>query len=354
MGGRRTHDPASYRYRITQKERREKKERERKFMVLKGLDISNWQKNINLDAVNFDFMIAKATEGVDFVDKFCDGFIQKAKAKGKLYGFYHFARTENDPIREADYFVDNCSGYFGEGLPILDWEPKQAGNVNWALLWLKRVEERTKIKPMIYMNESTENSYDWTPVVENDNGLWIAKYSQNKPRVVHFKGYAMWQYTSTGRLDGYGGDLDLNEFYGDEAAWRAYCGNKSEVTPAPQPQPEPQPEPEQTVETTTSSNVYIVQSGDTLSGIATKYGTNWQELARVNGLKNPDLIYPGQKINIGKQVEQFTQEVYYTVQSGDTLSGIASKYGTTWQNLQAMNGIQNPNLIYAGQKIRVK
>ena len=49
-----------------------------------------------------------------------------------------------------------------------------------------------------------------------------------------------------------------------------------------------------------------------------------------------------------------TQAQYYTVQSGDTLSGIASKYGTTWQKLQAMNGISNPNLIYPGQRIRVK
>ena len=49
-----------------------------------------------------------------------------------------------------------------------------------------------------------------------------------------------------------------------------------------------------------------------------------------------------------------TQAQYYTVQSGDTLSGIASKYGTTWQKLQAMNGISNPNRIYAGQRIRVK
>ena len=57
-----------------------------------------------------------------------------------------------------------------------------------------------------------------------------------------------------------------------------------------------------------------------------------------------------QKMNAKKQ----TAHVYYVVKRGDTLSGIASKYGTTWQKLQAMNGIRNPNKIYSGQRIRVK
>ena len=46
--------------------------------------------------------------------------------------------------------------------------------------------------------------------------------------------------------------------------------------------------------------------------------------------------------------------IYYTVKSGDTLSGIASKYGTTYQKIAQLNGISNPNLIYAGQRLRVK
>ena len=45
---------------------------------------------------------------------------------------------------------------------------------------------------------------------------------------------------------------------------------------------------------------------------------------------------------------------YYTVQSGDTLSGIAAKYGTSYQKVAQLNGISNPNVIYVGQKLRVK
>lgn len=97
---------------------------------------------------------------------------------------------------------------------------------------------------------------------------------------------------------------------------------------------------------------YIVKSGDTLSGIASKYGTTYQELARINNIANPNVIYPGQVIKINGG----TVEKIYTVKSGDTLSGIANKYGTTWQNIYNNNRDiigSNPNLIKPGQILKV-
>ena len=97
---------------------------------------------------------------------------------------------------------------------------------------------------------------------------------------------------------------------------------------------------------------YTVQAGDTLSGIASKYGTTYQELARINNIANPNVIYPGQVIKInGGKVEKI-----YTVKSGDTLSGIANKYGTTWQNIYNKNRDiigSNPNLIKPGQVLKI-
>lgn len=73
-----------------------------------------------------------------------------------------------------------------------------------------------------------------------------------------------------------------------------------------------------------------------------------------NGIVNPNLIYPGQKIKIpGGSGAKAPEEKTYTVQSGDTLSGIAAKYGTTYQKLASYNGIANPNLIYPGQVIKI-
>jgi LysM repeat protein len=100
------------------------------------------------------------------------------------------------------------------------------------------------------------------------------------------------------------------------------------------------------------SQFYIVQKGDTLSAIAKRYNTTVQKLVKLNNIKNPDLIYVGQKIKI-KGVTS-SNPAYYTVNPGDTLSEIAKKYGTTVQKLAKLNNIKNPDLIYVGQKIKLK
>lgn len=97
---------------------------------------------------------------------------------------------------------------------------------------------------------------------------------------------------------------------------------------------------------------YAVQSGDTLSQIACDMGVDLQELADFNGIENVNLIYPGQIINKPSYAPVDAAQTY-TVQSGDTLSGIAEQFGTDYQTLAQINNIENPNLIYAGQEIKL-
>lgn len=102
--------------------------------------------------------------------------------------------------------------------------------------------------------------------------------------------------------------------------------------------------------------VYTVKTGDTLSGIAIKYGTDYQVLAKYNDISNPDVIHTGQKIRIPASVADTPAkkpDIVYTVKSGDTLSGIAAKYKTTYQALAKYNGIADPDKIYAGQQIKI-
>ncbi|EGO7801131.1 LysM peptidoglycan-binding domain-containing protein [Enterococcus faecalis] len=92
---------------------------------------------------------------------------------------------------------------------------------------------------------------------------------------------------------------------------------------------------------------HAVRYGETLSSIAYQYGTDYQTLAALNGLANPNLIYPGQVLNVNGPVASNV----YTVQYGDNLSSIAAKLGTTYQTLAVLNGLANPNLIYPSQTL---
>lgn len=97
---------------------------------------------------------------------------------------------------------------------------------------------------------------------------------------------------------------------------------------------------------------YTVRSGDTLSSIAAKFGTSYQALAGLNGIANPNLIYVGQVLRVNGSASN--SSVYYTVRAGDNLSAIASRYGTSYQSIASLNGLANPNLIYVGQTLKIK
>ncbi|MDO4964828.1 MAG: LysM peptidoglycan-binding domain-containing protein, partial [Streptococcus gallolyticus] len=75
-------------------------------------------------------------------------------------------------------------------------------------------------------------------------------------------------------------------------------------------------------------------------------------LASLNGISNPNLIYVGQVLQVTGSASN--SSVYYTVQSGDNLSSIAARYGTSYQSIASLNGLANPNLIYAGQTLKIK
>lgn len=320
-------------------------------MTMNGIDISSWQRDINLSAIKADFVIVKATEGIGYVDKSCDMLFQKALSLGKKLGFYHFARptANNDPIREADFFYENCKGYFGKAIPILDWEAENKQNVAYAKAWLDRVYQRSGVKPVIYMSESVVNSYDWSSVANADYGLWVAKYRDNnpdynynmanagsRPRVKWWKFYCMWQWTSTGRLDGYGHNLDCNVFYGDAATWDKYAGKSGTTQPVKPTQPVKKPNEEIANEVINGA----WGNGEDRKKRLTDAGYNYTVVQAI--------------VNKKMAAEKKPASVYYTVKRGDTLSAIASKYGTTYQQLAKINGIANPNKIYPGQKIRVK
>lgn len=108
---------------------------------------------------------------------------------------------------------------------------------------------------------------------------------------------------------------------------------------------------------TTSSKVpaktYTVKRGDTLSGVAKKYGTTIARLKSLNGIKNANKIYVGQKLKItGSAAVGSTK--YVTVRSGDTVSELAAKYGSSTAKIKSWNHLDSQYTICVGQKLRVK
>lgn len=382
---------------------------------MNGIDVSNWQAGIDVTRMSdVEFVISKATEGTSYVNPDCDRVYQDAKESGKKTGVYHFAR-KGDAIAQAKYFVDNISGYVGESVLVLDYESSAVDQgVSWAKDWLDAVYNMTGVKPVIYMSNSVIHRYDWSEV-SADYSLWNAGYYAgyntiygfvNNPPIHGLLGEftdntVLYQYTSSGRLSGWSENLDLDIFYGDSADWDALAGYTKSADYKPS-------EPNHHVEDRVI--YYTVHSGDTLSGIASRYSTTYGYLAEINGITNPNLIYPGQVLTISgayisnTKPESTTTYIvksgdclssigtrlgvswvdianrngvrapyiiypgqvltiastptasepqYYTVRSGDTLSGIASRYDTSYHTLAKLNGIMNPNLIYAGQYIRL-
>lgn len=119
-----------------------------------------------------------------------------------------------------------------------------------------------------------------------------------------------------------------------------------------------------------AADVHTVQPGEHLTGIARRYGTSVAALVQLNAVANPNRIYPGQRLRLGEAPTPVAPppaaptpaasapaaapvEQVHTVRGGETLTGIARRYGTTVAALARLNGIANPSFIRTGQQIRV-
>lgn len=204
---------------------------------MRGIDISNYQAGIILDNISCDFVIIKATEDVNFVDPYCDGFVQDAKRLGMLWGVYHFARCGN-AREQARFFVSNCLGYIGDGVLVLDIE--DAAIDDWAEFaneFCDEVEKLTGVIPMVYCSAAELQRFRGSNV-PNRCGLWCAGYPY--PATVWtdadfpylcdpWEFVCVWQFTSSLQLGGYRLDGDIA--YIDSDQWGKYArGHRAEKT----------------------------------------------------------------------------------------------------------------------------
>ena len=199
-----------------------------------GIDVSNWQGNIDWNAVSSDGQVyawSKATEGMTYQDPQFINNMTNGLSAGVVMGAYHFARPDNNLATEdAANFLAHASPYIGPGFlpPVLDLENPYSGGQaillsdlftstelsNWALEWMSMVENETGVSPMIYINGIYANYLNSSL---NTYGLWFAQPDELMTPPTNIGNWSNWsfkQYSWWGEVSGIVGDVDLNIFNG--------------------------------------------------------------------------------------------------------------------------------------------
>ena len=209
-------------------------------MSLNGIDIASYQKGIDLSKVPCDFVIIKATQGTSYVNPDFERALKQAISLGKCVGVYHYA-SKGGAKAEAQHFVNTAKSAIGKAIFILDWELGDNANFkkpSYARLFLETVKSLTGYTPMIYMSKSVCRDMDWNGVAST-YPLWVAQYASYA--ITGYKsspwtdknGYGTWksptifQYTSTGRLANWNGNLDLDIAYLAKEEWQKMAGATS-------------------------------------------------------------------------------------------------------------------------------
>lgn len=318
-----------------------------------GIDVSDWQGYIDYNQVKnsgIEVVYIKASQGNNIKDPYFDINYENAKANNLKVGFYHFLTATNiaESEQQAIFFSSVISGKQADCKLALDYE--QFGGVNKeqinqiAMAFIQKVKELTKKQVIIYSDLYNSES-TFSPELASQGELWIAYYEnyRNLDNInASWNSFIGIQYTDRGVVPGIRGNVDRDLF-----SEEIFLDDSSQIPNTENPNNN----------YNTDTVYYTVKRGDTLGKIAAQYGTTVQEIAQINGIQNVNLIYPGQVLrihtnsNIPGSESNSTGKTYYTIKRGDTLWGIARRYGTTVQNLVEWNNIKTPNLIYPGQRL---
>lgn len=189
-----------------------------------GIDVSKWQGEIDWDAVAGDgirFAIIRVTHGTEVIDEWFDTNWRRAREVGITRGAYQYFEGGQDPLEQADLFVDLVGALEpGDLPPVIDVEspdgnPPSAEYQANVRAWLDRVEEGLGLPPIIYTGKYYwDDHLDGTAEFE-DHPLWQAWWSADCPNTPNgWSQWTFWQYSSTGRVAGISGDVDLDRFDG--------------------------------------------------------------------------------------------------------------------------------------------
>lgn len=318
---------------------------------MKVVDISRYNGNVDFNALKngCDAVIIRAGyrgygSGTLVTDTNFVKNIKGARAAGVPLSVYFVTQaiTEDEARAEVAYMCKLIKSYH-TALPLMvDVENgdgvKHEGRADQGKLtkarrtaiikaWCDEVKKRG-YRAGIYASESWfKTELDLDTLRKDNNYIWIAKYSSKEPSIY----FDAWQYTSKGSVMGVTGYVDVSTF---NNVTLVINNDKAKETA-------------QTTQTSEKKSNEVI-ANEVIDG---KWGTGEE---RKTKLTNAGYNYNEIQALVNQKLKATTPIVWYVVKAGDTLSKIAKTYNTTVANLVSLNGIKDANKIYTGQRIRIK
>jgi len=318
-----------------------------------GTDVSGWNAVSDWNAVHgngISFASIKITESTGYVSPDASAQANGARNAGITAGGYHFARNDTTPEAQAQFFASECNARAllqpGSFVPMLDMEAGElTGNADdftrrfISAFRLYSGQSAIAVYANLNWFQNILRPDQWA---DENVFLWIAVWNGDpgNPGWSHPR-LALHQHTDAGTIPGIAGNVDRDCTVAPFAVGDLLVGTTSVTPPPPPPPPPAQP-----------ADTYTVKAGDTLSAIAAMWGVTVSAVAVANSIANPNLIYVGQVLHKPTGTPApIPAAPTYTVVTGDTVSVLAQRWGTTVAAIVATNHLADPNRIYVGQTL---
>lgn len=311
----------------------------------RGIDISEFQGEIDFEEVRrsgIEAVYIRVGAG-EYTDEYFAENYERAKAAVLKIGFYHYvtARSVEEGRRQARFFASLAAGREPDMRLAMDFEyfgslsVSQINAISEA--YLDELTALTKREAVIYSDLSNARNI-FSRALAEKYPLWAAQYGADEPSANgKWREWVGFQYTDEGRVGGIYGNVDRNIF--TEGIFLSDSGRIDG-------------EKRTTVRARTRTLTVYVRAGDTLWAIAREYGTTVEAIARENRIADPNRIFAGERLRITLPTRGNGEEIY-TVRRGDTPISIAGKFGVTLSALEDRNGLERGETIYAGDKLSI-